>query len=87
LNLGHNVQLLTVCKDIFNFFAALHIEKDIRAQHFFLKMEDFLAYFMCTVQTDFDVTMGRLQNQGYIQRVDCNTANYRFYIIIVQQTL
>jgi len=40
-----------------------------------------LAYFqsMCTVQTNFDVTIGQLQNKGYFQGVYCNTTDHCFH--------
>jgi len=38
----------------------------------------------CTDWTDFDVTAGRLQNQGCFQGVYCNTAGHRFCIITFQ---
>jgi len=31
---------------------------------------------MYTDRTDFDVTTGRFQNQGYIQRVYCNNSDH-----------
>jgi len=32
-------------------------------------------------ETDFDVTTGQLQNQGYFQGVYCYTADHHFYTI------
>jgi len=41
-----------------------------------------LFYFpMCTGRTDFDVTTGRLQDQGYFVEVYCNTTDQRFTLI------
>jgi len=46
-----------------------------------------LIISMCTGRTDFDVTKGRLQNEGYFQKVYCNTVVHRFYIMQHQRTL
>jgi len=44
----------------------------------------FIAHFRVQGRTNFDVTTGWLQNQGYFQRVYCITGEYYFNIITLQ---
>jgi len=38
---------------------------------------------MCTDRTNFDVTMGRLQNKGYFQEVNTSSQTVVFYMLFV----
>jgi len=48
--------------------------------HFMHVLNKKVTIFMCKGRTDFDVTIGRLQNQGYFQGDYCNTTDHCFYI-------